>query len=171
MDVVEAVARRRSDLHHMDGQEYRVLHSRITTTCKELAGSGDEARRKLYEDLEATVQPWLSPRVLAHADSEILAHLLVRCRTIERELGGRAWARAIRRPAALALFLIVAATLAVVTVWSARGLRTALAEGFQDVSNAIRLVLWRSSDLEKWSALAVVVILLSIYNVSRTARS
>ena len=39
---------------------------------------------------------------------------------------------------------------------------------FQDVSNQIRFVLC-SSDLEKWSALGVIVILLSIYNVSRTA--
>ena len=171
MDIVELVAQRRSARARIDPEAYQMLHHRITAACKELAGSGDEAGRKFYENLEAEVRPWLSPRALVHADSEILAHLLDRCRRIERALGGRAWVRAIRRAAALALFLFTAATVGVVTLWAARGLRAPLADAFQDVSNEIRLVLWRSSDLEKWSALGVVVILLSIYNVSRTAKS
>ena len=40
----------------------------------------------------------------------------------------------------------------------------------QDGSNAIGFSLGRSSDLEKLSALGVIVIVLSIYRVARTAR-
>jgi hypothetical protein len=171
-EFVRLVARRRSDLARVDPKEYHALHTRITAACRERAGSGDETGRKFYEDLEAEVRPWLSPGVLAHADCEILTHLLARCENIERELGGRSWVRAIQKSAAPTFYLGTAAALAVVT-WRVahRGVWSPLAEAFQDVSNAIKLVLWRSSDLEKWSALVVVVILLSIYNVSCTTRS
>jgi hypothetical protein len=172
IELVELVARRRSDLSRVDPREYQALHARITAACREAAGAGDEAGRKFYQDLEAEVRPWLSPRVLATADGEILTHLLARCRNIEREFGGRTWVRAIPAWAARTLYLTTAATIAVVVWWVAqRGLWPRLADAIQDVTNAFRLVLWRSSDLEKWSALAVVIILLSIYNVSRTARS
>ena len=99
-EFIELVARRRSDLARVDPQEYHALHSRITAACRERAGSEDDAGRKFYEELEAQVRPWLSPRVLANADGEILSHLLARCRRIELELGGRAWVRTIQRPVA-----------------------------------------------------------------------
>jgi hypothetical protein len=173
-NLVESVARSRSGrCNIMDHREFADLRHRISAACQDLADASDEDGRKLYEDLEAAVRPWLSPRVLAETDDELLAQLLGRCRRIKDELSGRTAGRQVRLRSALAFPLLVAAatTVAVVFLWTVPGFWAALGAALQDLSRMIKQTFGWSSDTDKLFALAVVVILLSVYNVSRTARS
>jgi hypothetical protein len=172
-NLVESLATSRWGPCNVDLCEFANLRRRISAACHDLADASDADQRKLYEDLEATVRPWLSPRVLAETDGELLAGLLARWRRIEGELSGRTPARPVWLRSALVFTLLVAAatTGGVVFLSTVPVPWAALGETVQDLSPMINHTLGRSSDTDMLVALAVVAILLSVYNVSRTARS
>jgi hypothetical protein len=169
-DIIANIARRGEARRRVDARVYKVLHRRLIASCRDLAGSSGEAERAYYEGLEATVRPWLSPRVLAVADREILGLLLDRCRRVEQELGVRFGVRTVLRRASLKL-LVVASSTVLFLSWAAGDLWLPLAGAVMDCSAAFRFSLGRMSDMEKLFALGVTMILVSIYYVSRTARN
>jgi hypothetical protein len=166
--IETAAARGRSSHRHIDRREYEAVHRRLTTVSRERAGSNDEDTKRVYREIEATVQPWMSPQALEQADREILSDLLERCRRIEHELTGRG--RAPRRDARWALLLIAASSTAFVVLWSVRLDWSKLADALYDETRDLWTMFRRMGDLEKLFALGVVLTVLSIYNVSRTAR-
>jgi hypothetical protein len=168
-EFIALMVRTRTPRPRVDLREYEGLHRRIIAACRELAGSGDEADRAYYEGLEATVRPWLSPRVLAVADREILGLLLERCRRVERELGGRVGVRVVVRRASRSLLVVASSTVLFLT-WAAGDLWLPLVGDVMDWWVSFRFSLSRMSDMEKLCALGAIMILVSIYNVSRTAR-
>jgi hypothetical protein len=167
--IIELLALGRSPRDAEDPRAYKLLCLRLITACKERAGSGEASERAFSEGLEATVRPWMSRKVLVRADNEILGHLLGRCQRIERELGVRASAWAVLRCAA-PLILAPISSVLLVFVWTFCGHWLPL-DGLRPRWYMLWLSLKKSSELEELSVLGVILILLSIYSLSRTARS
>ncbi len=169
--IIELFARRRLARRRVDPREYRRLHQELLAACRSLADSAGEESRAYYEGLEGLARPWLSPKILAHADPEILDSLLARCRQVEAELGVRRQSSAILGGAIKALLPVSALVGSLVLLWAAGvDMAPALdqARGWSDV---IWFSVRRSSDMQKLALVTALVILASVYGVSRTAQS
>ncbi len=169
--IVELFARRRLARRRVDPRAYRTLHRELIAACRSLADSAGEESRAYYEGLEVLARPWLSPRILAHADPEILDSLLAHCRQVEAELGVRRRFSAIPIGAIKALLPVSALVGFLLLLWAAGvDMAPALdqARGWSDV---IWFSVRRSSDMQKLALVTALVILASVYGVSRTAQS
>jgi hypothetical protein len=167
--IVEAAAHGRMSRLHTDPSQYEALHQRLLNASRELAQSGDEEQRSFFGVMEATIRPWLSLRVLEQADREILGHLLERCRRIERVLAGRgavAW-----RTAATILLFITASTVSFALLWVAFRHWSSLVFAIKGEARVLWSSVERLSHVEQLFAVGLFVVVLSIYNVSRAARS
>jgi hypothetical protein len=169
MGCVEAIARDRSARLHLDRHAYQTLHERVIAQAQVLVGSGSGDIRSIAQEVVATVQPWISPLTLEKADGEILSDLLDRCRRIERALLGRR--RAMRGTARRVLLCIVAAAVAFVLLSIAWGHESKFANTLYYGTRRLWDSIVRADDLQKLYALGTVLILISIYNVSKVARS
>jgi hypothetical protein len=169
MGFVEAIARDRSARLHADRHEYQTLHERLIARGEVLANSGSDDIRSIAQEVLATAQPWLSPQTLEKADGEILLDLLAHCRRIERDLHGRG--RAVRGTARPVLLCIAAAALSFVLLSIAWGRWSEFADTLYYGTRGLWHAVLRADDLQKLYALGAVLILISIYNVSRVARS
>jgi hypothetical protein len=171
VEIVERFALRRPSRRTVDSTQYRVLHKELTEKCRSLAASSNEVEATFYRYLEGLVQPWLTPAILARADREILQDLLARCLQAEQQLGGRRWARSIRRWA-LPLLLGFATVFTLVL-----GLFTIDRVGFpalrrlRDFSDDVWIAVTRSTEFERLTALGIVLLITSIIAVTRTAKS
>jgi hypothetical protein len=172
MSFVEAIAaRRRSSQLPVDRREYETLHHRLITMTKELAGSDNEAIKTVCREIEAMVGPWMSVVTLEKADGEILSDLLAHCRRIAGELEGSNSRGAGRRALKPLLLFVIPAAVAFVALWFARGDVLQLATGVENTARMLWRSFWRLSELEQLLGFGVILILVSIYNVSRAARS
>jgi hypothetical protein len=169
--IVELFANERPARRRVDPEAYGMLQKELVTTCRSLAATANEVDGAFYRYLEDLVQPWLSPLVLGRADREILCDLLIRCRQVERALVGRSWSP--RLPFAV----LVTISVSFFTFrWvldrgiTAEGASTVLL-ALRSVSDDVWFAVTRSSDFERLSFVAVVLVAISIMTVSRTARS
>src|SRR5262249_13310207 len=99
------------------------------------------------------------------------AGLVANCQRIAAALEGRKRRGAGRSAARGFLLLAVPAAAAFAVLWLAKGDVSALAGGLARTVRMLWRSLGRTTEMERWFALAVVLIVISIYNVSRTARS
>jgi hypothetical protein len=164
-------ARRHRACRRVDPRAYGILHKELITSCRSLAASASDVDGDLYRYLEALVQPWLSPLVLARAEREILLELVDRCREVEREFGSRFWPLPFPLVVLLALFLSF-----FVFLWIlGRGITAAPAStvlnALRSVSDDVWYAVTLSSDFERLCFAAVVLMVVSIAAVLRTARS
>jgi hypothetical protein len=170
-EIVELFALRRAARKRVDLQAYVELHRELVNRCRALAGSANEVEAAFYRYLEDLAQPWLDLMVLARAERHILFDLLIRCQHVEEQLGGRNWSRAIRvRGTPVALGALFFTTMLLCMGRFSVSLSTILdrARGWSD-DLYIRVI--HSSDLERLFLVGLVLIAVSIYAVSRTARS
>ena len=171
VDIVDLFARRRPGRRRVDPQMYVVLYKALIQECRKLAESANEVEGTFYRYLGDLVQPWLTPSVLARADRDILIDLLVRCRQVERQLGVPSWPRSVRdwAPRAVVVSLIIAVGILLIGAgdggWHS-GLDR-LRGWWDDLWFAIK---W-SSDVERLCVISIILILVSILSISRTARS
>ncbi len=169
--IVELFSRRRRARRRVDPRAYRALHQGLLAACRSLADSAGEESRAYYEGLEGLARPWLSPKILAHADAEILDSLLARCRQVEAELGVRRRSSVVLGGAIKALLPVSALAGSILLLW-ATGVEMApaldQARGWSDV---IWFTVRRTSDVPKLALVTALVILASVYGVSRTAQS
>ena len=160
--IVELFARRRPARRRVDPRAYERLHQELLAACRSLADSAGEESRADYEGLEVLARPWLSPRILAHADAGILDSLLDRCRHVEAELGGRRRPSAVPVGAIRALLPASALVGAILLPW-ALGVDMApardQARGWSDV---LWFTLKRSNDMQKLALVTALVILASV---------
>jgi len=147
------------------------LHKALITQCRSLAASGDKAEAAFYQDLEQLAQPWLTPRVLARADQEILLDLLVRCRHAEQRLGGRSWAQLLPTGVLPALLVSFFFFLGVLGVGIADQAGFQVLSGLRGWSDDLWFAVKRSSEIERLGFAALVLLAVSIFAVARTARS
>jgi hypothetical protein len=137
--------------------------------CRSLA-EADEERRPYYTALEETVRPWLSPRVLARTDREILSTLLDRCRAVERELGGRRWTPEWPRDRWPG-WMFIAGAVGLVLAWSLPEFSHPAVEAARDVADAAWLTIKYAGGYYKLSALAVLIVAGAVYTIARSVRA
>ena len=169
--TVALFANRRPARRRVDPRAYRELHREVIEGCRSQAEASAEDRRAYYEDLEGLASPWVSLKALATADGEILGDLLARCRQAEKELGGRG--ASTLDPSRLLKGFLVCATLAGgLALLPLAGVDPPrLVDELRSGSDAVWLVVKKSTDMQRLGVLTVVVILASIRVVSRPARS
>jgi hypothetical protein len=148
-----------------------MLYQDLIRDCRELATTANEVEAGFYRYLEELVRPWLSPSVLARTDRDILLDLLIRCRQAESRLGARSWLRSIPdwAPRALGGSLLAAAGI-LLFVGGAGGWSSALRR-LQGWSDDLWFAVRHSSDTERLGFITIVLVIVSIIGVSRTARS
>jgi hypothetical protein len=168
-DIVELFAHGRSARRRMNPQVYNTLYRRLIETCEKAAGSREGSEREYYMGLEDMVRPWLSLMVLAQADREIIHLLFARCRQVERELGGRRLPR-LQIPR-LPILLLPGLGALTALGWIAQELGAPISSGLSGWSNVLWYSFKRSSELDRLLAVNVVLVLISIFFVTRTARS
>jgi hypothetical protein len=112
---VELFALRKRTRKRVDGHTYVALHGELIAKCRAAAAAANEVEAAFYRYIEDLAQPWLAPSALERADREILFDLLMRCRQIDQELGGRPWAS--YRRAAVAPFLVIFFAFALLPLW------------------------------------------------------
>ncbi len=164
-------AQNRPARRRLDPLAYAALRNELIAACRSFAET-DDPNRPFYAGLEETVKPWLDLRVLEHTDREILSSVLQHCRAAERELDGgesrRAWVR--RVGLALAIVGIGAVTGGLVWLLLPAADR-AMLNSVREAADTIWLTFWHADDWQKWSAVAVIVVLASMFIASRTARA
>jgi hypothetical protein len=169
--IVELFARRRPARKRVDPQAYVELHRELTHMCRVLAPSANEAEATLYRYLEGLVQPWLNLAVLDRAERDILFDLLIRCREVETQLGGRT---RIRLLAARGVGFVLASCFFVITLlWlsgSLVSLRTILYRA-RSWSDELWFNVSHASEVQYLFFVGCALIVVCIYLVSRTARS
>lgn len=163
--VVELYARRRRGRLRVDAEAYGRLHQGLLETCRKAKARGE--RKELCENLESLAQPWLSPRVLAQADVEILQDLLLRVRQAEQELGGR---RRSRMPAWVAGAACVLAGAAVLAVWAPSWPWQSALRQARALADAAWAAVKHSSVPQRTFAAGAAVSLATIYLVARMSR-
>jgi len=167
--VVELFAHRHPGRNQITRESYAALHKELIDKCRTLAerrGSGDP----LYGKLPDIVEPWINPQVLGRTDRDLLIFLLYRCRDIQRQLGSRTW----NWSASRVPFRVIVASLLVATLLLSFGITEAVFSAVVDRLRDWTTVAWVSikwsSDLEKTFFLGVVLVVVWMLVVVRTAR-
>jgi len=169
--IVEAFAHRLPSRRRLDPKEYTALYRELLAECRAAAEGAEPGEPSGLEDLESLVRPWLSLSTLAQVDREILAGLLARCRAVERQLGGRSWPLVLRAAARLALPTMVVAVAGSCVLGALIYAPAAALQWVRGWSEIVWFTVRRSSDVERLAVVAVLVVVVSIRIVSRTARS
>jgi hypothetical protein len=168
--IVELFARRRPARNHITRESYAALHMELIGKCRSLAesrGSGDP----LYAELAEIVEPWISPQVLGRTDHDLLIFLLYRCRDLQRQLGIRTWIWSV---SSLSFRVIVASlVVAALLLWSGttEALFSTIVDWLRDWSTVAWVTIKWSTDLQRIFFLGVVLLIVSLIAVVRTARS
>jgi hypothetical protein len=171
VQIVELFALRRAARKKVDPHTYATVHRELIAKCRSLATSANDVEAAFYRYLEDLALPWLDPTILARADREILYDLLLRCHRVEQELGGRSFWRMVPSGPlpVVAAVLIFASTLLWVGKFSIL-LTTSMEYARSWGDDAVFRVLHSSTE-ERLCAVACILVAVSIYAVSRTARS
>ncbi len=169
--IVDLFAHRRAARQKVDPLAYRELHKELIEHCRAIAAPANEVDAVFFHYIRDLVRPWLSPTVLARADSEILLDLLARCRQVERQLGLSSWRRQF---AGWALPVLIVSLVAFIGI-----LALGVNGDFSHIA-LVRLHVWtddvwiaikRTSDIERVGVIGLILIIVSIVAVSRTSRS
>jgi len=169
--IVELFARGRPARKRVDPQAYVTLHRELIASCRVLAASANEVEADSYRYLEDLAQPWLDLAVLDRADRDILFDLLIRCKHVQSQLGGRSWIRVLRAwgtpvflgASFLAIMLLCMGRFSVVL--------STMLDRARNWSDDLSIRVNHSTDLERLFVVGLVLIMVTIYAVSRTARS
>jgi hypothetical protein len=169
--IVWLFTRRRPSRRRIDPRAYAALRDDLLAACRSLAeAETDGMKRSYYAGLEETVRPWLSPRVLARTDREILSALLHRCREVERELSGRRWT--LEWPARLGpgARIIAAGVVILGLAWILMAFGVPVVSALRDVADTAWLSVKYADGFHKLSAVAVLFVAALMYTISRSVR-
>jgi hypothetical protein len=170
--VVALFAERRPARLRLDPRAYAALHKDLIAVCRSLArAQADEERRSYYAHLEHMVQPWLSLGVLARTDGEILSEFLKHCRRIDDELRGRRWKLGLPRRWVSALAIAACGTAVLGVAWGFQVIGLPVIETLRDAANTTWFAIMYAEHFHRYSVLAVILISVSIYIVSRSTRA
>jgi hypothetical protein len=169
--IVELFARGRPARKRVDPQAYVTLHRELIASCRVLAASANEVEAVSYRYLEDLAQPWLDLAVLDRTDRDILFDLLFRCKHVQSQLGGRSWIRVLRGwgtpvflgASFLAIMLLCMGRFSVVL--------STMLDRARNWSDDLSIRVNHSTDLERLFVVGLVLIMVTIYAVSRIPRS
>jgi hypothetical protein len=168
--ILSLFARGRPARRRLDPGAYAALRNELIAACRSLEADGPE--RPFYAGLEETVKPWLNLRVLERTDREILTGLLLRCREVERQLNGRKWRPALPRHWKPAMAMVAGGAVICGLVWLLLPMANlSVLHTLRDAADAIWLTIWYADNWQKGSTIAVIIIVASMYIVSRTAKA
>jgi hypothetical protein len=170
-DIIALFAGRRRGRHMVDPRVYKALRNELITVCHTLAET-DSQKESYYLALAEIVRPWLSLGVLRRTDLELLGFLLLQCQQVDKELNRKAWWRPRHlgpSRSALALTLCGAFVFGVILLLELIG--APVIATLRDQANTIWFTIRTASDFQKFVAIAVILIVISIYTVQRTQRA
>jgi hypothetical protein len=170
-EIVGLFARRRRARKNVDVHSYSELRRDLIERCRRLARVANEVDAPFYRYLEDLVQPWLDPSVLGRAERDILFDLLHRCQQAQDRLVGRSWLRSL--PAVGIPLLVGASFFAIMLLWMGKVsvLLSTIMEFGRDFEQQVYIHAIRTSEVERLSILGLVLVIVAVIAVSRTARS
>jgi len=143
------------------------LYQELIAACHWQAAQAEGPALESYQGLLTLIQPWLTLSALVRADGQILSNLLIRCREVQGKLEGRSRGDAALRRA----IPMLGSSLAVILVTLAEGLGwPPLLDRMRDFSALALFTAKHSSPLSRLFVVSLVVVGISTYLVSRTAR-
>jgi hypothetical protein len=169
-DIIALFAQRRRARRFVNPRAYSALRAELVAACRSLAEI-DTQKRSYYLGLEEIVRPWLSLGVLRRTDNELLVFVLQRCREIEKELSGRKWGRQLARSLSPTLPIVAGAAVILLLLWLIQMLGVPVVVKLRDAVDTFWLAIKYADTFEKLAAIAVIIVLVSIYTVSRTLRA
>jgi hypothetical protein len=171
VDIVELFARRRRARKRIDPEAYVALQRELIRSCRALAASANEVEAAFYRYIEDLAQPWLDLAVLSKGERDILFDLVIRCRHVRTQLGGRSWIRSLM-PWGVP---VVAAALIFAIMLLCMGRFSVILSTILDRARGWSDDLWfritRSSDVERLFVVGCILVVVSMVLVTRTARS
>jgi hypothetical protein len=168
---VALFARSRPARKRVNSDDYAELHRELVSQVRAMTHSANDMEATFYRYLEDLIQPWLDTHILARAERDILFDLLIRCRRVEKQLGGRSWLRVIRTGSAIAL---LGASFFAIILLCIVGPPVQLLTILNGVRGGLDVILARivhSTDLERLFLIGSVLTAALIYSMSRTAQS
>jgi hypothetical protein len=168
--IVELFACRRAARKSVEPGAYCALRQELIMACRSLADE-DPSNAATYRSLEEMILPWITPQTLDRTDHELLVFLLNRCRQVERRFRGRLGrVQFSRRIVPIALGAV---GIAVILLWSGKvdAILASLVGRLQDWSTELWIAIKWSTDLQRIFAIGVVLLIVSLFAVVRTARS
>jgi hypothetical protein len=168
--IVAVFASGRPPRRRLDPCAYVDLRTELIAVCRSLAQS-DGSERRFYAGLEEMITPWPYLRALEHADREVLAGLLRRCREVEQKLSGTKTRRDWPRHWRSAMAIIAGAVVIGGLVWVLLSMANVPAlYSLRDSVDTIWLIVKAADNWKKGSAIAVIVVVAAVFIVSRSTR-
>lgn len=169
--ILSLFARGRPARRRLDPRAYAALRQELIAACRSLA-EADGPERSFYASLEETVQPWLNLRALDRTDREILSDLLLHCREVDCKLNGRKWRPAWPLHWGPAMAIVAGGAVIGGLVWLLLPMANlSVLNSVRNAANAIWLTIWYADNWQKGSTIAVIVVVASMFIVSRTAKA
>ena len=168
--VIALFAQRHPARRRVDPRAYAALRRELMAVCRSLA-EANLRHRAYYTGLEEMVRPWLNLRVLARTDRGLLGTLLQRCREVEYELNGRRWRLELPRSVRRAMVILSGGAIALGLVSVLTVIGFPVIATLRDVSDSIWFAIKYATGVQKLAAVAVTIVVVSIYTVSRSARA
>ena len=168
--ILSLYVRRRPARRRLDPRAYADLRKELIATCRSLAEAGGP-ERPFYASLEETVKPWLDLRVFDRTDREILFRLLAHCRKVEHELNGRKWRPAWSFSGKLVLWIVSGGAVIGGLIWILSMLGLPVLATLEGAADTIWISFKYADNWQKASVTAVMVVVASMYIVSRSAKA
>ena len=172
--IVELFARKRPARKRVDPRAYVTLHRELIASCRVLAASANEVEAASYRYLEDLAQPWLDLAVLdraSRADRDIHFDLLILCKHVQAQLGGRSWIRVLlARGTSLFPGASFLAIMLLCMGWFSAVLSTML-DRARSWSDNLYIRVNHPTDLERLFVVGLVLVVVSSHAISRIARS
>jgi len=169
--ILSLFARGRPARRRLDPGAYAALRNELIAACRSLA-EADGPERPFYAGLEETVKPWLNLGVLGRTDREILTGLLLHCREVERQLNGRKWRPALPRHWGPAMAIVAVGAVICGLVWLLLPMADlSVLNTLRDAAVTVSLTIKYADSSQRWSAIAVIIVVAAMYIVSRSAKA
>ncbi len=168
--ILSLFARRSPARRRLDPRAYADLRKQLLAVCRSLAAA-DGPERSFHAGLEETVKPWLDLGAFNRADSEILSGLLEQCRKVDAELNGRRWRPALSHRGELALWIVSGGAVAGGLVWMLTMIGIPVLATLWGAVDMVWIWFRYADHWQKASIFAVMVVVASMYIVSRSARA
>ena len=96
----------------IDPTEYEALHRALLAACQAMITRAQADAHTWLRHLQQVVEPWMTASSLEQIDNELLQDILVRCRAVDREIGGHGWGATLLRRQRWHIALVVSCLVA-----------------------------------------------------------
>jgi len=168
--VIKLFAHGKGARQRVSPRVYQELYDRLLTACRAQAGDAEADSWRYFWKLGELVRPWMTVEALAGANRDVLCDLLNRCQQVEQQLGGKRWRPSFKGWSGPLVVLGMLLFLAGVA-WSVNHFVYPFAEQAYYLFGEYWSSLYVLLDFQWWIVGGVVLALLMMFVVSRTART